>query len=188
MSAHLKTRTHAGFTLIELLVVIAIIGVLASVILASLNDVRGKARDARRLSDLAELQKALALYYTDYGAYPTTPASTWYGSCPGGSASWGVFDRTTSGATGWIPNLAPTYIPVLPLDPKPDNANESCYVYRSTGTDYQILAVRTVETHPTAATNPSPRVRYDGTSGDACGSDVGYQLTFAKYTSGGMCW
>lgn len=187
MSAPRKGYARAGFTLMELLVVIAIIGVLASVILASLNDVRGKARDARRLSDLAELQKALALYHTEYGAYPTTPASTWYGSCPGASAGWGVFNRTTSGATGWIPDLAPTYIPVLPLDPKPDNANESCYVYRSNGTDYQILAVRTVETHPTAATNPALRPGYDG-SASTCGSDPGYQETFAKYTSGAMCW
>ncbi|MBY0328965.1 type II secretion system GspH family protein [Patescibacteria group bacterium] len=60
-----------GFTLIELLVVIAIIGILASVILASLNSARIKARDARRMQDIRTLQTALAMYYSSNGSYPT---------------------------------------------------------------------------------------------------------------------
>jgi len=67
-------KENRGFTLIELLVVIAIIGLLSSVILASLNSARLKSRDARRLSDIKELQTALALYFDDQSipAYPTT--------------------------------------------------------------------------------------------------------------------
>jgi general secretion pathway protein G len=61
-----------GFTLIELLVVIAIIGILSSIILASLNTARRKGRDARRVSDLKQLQTALELYFDAGQAYPVS--------------------------------------------------------------------------------------------------------------------
>ncbi|HXK39136.1 MAG TPA: type II secretion system protein [Candidatus Paceibacterota bacterium] len=66
----MKTRTSRGFTLIELLVVIAIIGILSSVVLASLNTARQKGRDARRISDLKQLQLALELNYDSSQTYP----------------------------------------------------------------------------------------------------------------------
>ena len=65
-----------GFTLIELLVVIAIIGLLTSVVMISMTTVRSKSRDTRRMRDLQEIQKALALYVTNTGNYPVSPAAT----------------------------------------------------------------------------------------------------------------
>ena len=65
-------KSNKGFTLVELLVVIAIIGILASVVLVSLNSARGKARDARRISDLHQLSLALENYYDSNGKYPAT--------------------------------------------------------------------------------------------------------------------
>src|SRR5262245_18472105 len=65
-----------GFTLIELLVVIAIIGVLASIVLASLDSTRKKGRDAKRLSDIKQLQLALELYYDNYNEFPDGDGAT----------------------------------------------------------------------------------------------------------------
>ena len=67
-----KTHKRSGFTLIELLVVISIIGLLASVVLISLNSARQKSRDAKRIADVKQLATALELYFNDYGGYPPT--------------------------------------------------------------------------------------------------------------------
>lgn len=71
-----------GFTLIELLVVMAIIGILSAVVLTSLNGARQKGRDARRISDVKQIQLSLELYYDSTGAYPAQICSTATGPCP----------------------------------------------------------------------------------------------------------
>lgn len=63
-------RKNKGFTLIELLVVIAIIGILASIVLASLNSARQKSRDAKRMADLQQIKLALELYFDANNTYP----------------------------------------------------------------------------------------------------------------------
>ena len=65
-----------GFTLIELLVVIAIIGILASIVLASLNSARIKSRDARRVADVKQIQLALELYFDTNKGYPAGADTT----------------------------------------------------------------------------------------------------------------
>lgn len=66
----LFNKNQRGFTLIELLVVIAIIGILAAVVLVSLNSARQKSRDARRLADVRQVMTALELFYNDNTSYP----------------------------------------------------------------------------------------------------------------------
>jgi prepilin-type N-terminal cleavage/methylation domain-containing protein len=67
----MRTRTAPkAFTLIELLVVIAIIGILSSVVLASMNSARKKGRDARRRQDLKSVQVALELHFDKWASYP----------------------------------------------------------------------------------------------------------------------
>ena len=63
---------NKGFTLIELLVVVAIIGILAAVVIASLNSAQASARDAQRLQDIRSIQNAFELYYLENGTYPNT--------------------------------------------------------------------------------------------------------------------
>lgn len=65
-----------GFTLIELLVVIAILGLLASLMLVSLNSARSKARDAKRLSEISMVRKGMEIYYTGHNQYPSVNISS----------------------------------------------------------------------------------------------------------------
>ncbi|MCB9818706.1 type II secretion system protein [Candidatus Nomurabacteria bacterium] len=63
----IKQIYRRGFTLIELLVVIAIIGILASVVLASLNSARDKGADAATKSNLNNARAQAELYYENNG-------------------------------------------------------------------------------------------------------------------------
>jgi type II secretion system protein G len=99
----LATRTR-GFTLIELLVVIAIIGLLASIILASLDQAQIKSRDARRIADIREIQNALEEYASTCGNFPAPLSS---GAGLGVGDNNGCPAETTLGV----------YISPIPTDP-----------------------------------------------------------------------
>lgn len=134
MNIFLKSQKKSGFTLIELLVVISIISLLSSVVMASLNTARMKARDAKRRAELKQVQIGLQLYYvTNNGTYPST-GGAWLGGSPG----------CYTGVLAWIPGLVPTHMPVLPLDPKPIS-NYGCYLYNSNGVDFKLIAHHTME-------------------------------------------
>lgn len=123
------TSPSKGFTLIELLVVIAIIGILSSVVLASLSTAKNKANDAKRMTDLHAIQTALEMYAADNNAYPVT--NTWSSRC-------NAWPDQASGDV--IPGLVPKYLPKMPSDPAMDAAaNTCCYLYYSNGKDYKLL-------------------------------------------------
>ncbi|MFA6430543.1 MAG: prepilin-type N-terminal cleavage/methylation domain-containing protein [Candidatus Paceibacterota bacterium] len=66
----MKTKRQKGFTLIELLVVISIIGLLSTVVLASLTSARKKAEAAKFVAEMKQLKTAFELYRNDNGGYP----------------------------------------------------------------------------------------------------------------------
>ncbi len=63
-------KKQQGFTLIELLVVIAIIGILSTLSVLALNSARARARDAKRISDVRQIQTALEMYHNEKSTYP----------------------------------------------------------------------------------------------------------------------
>lgn len=65
---HLAAKN--GFTLIELLVVISTIGLLASVVLVSVNNARIKSDNSVRSSIVEQYKNAFDLYYFNNGEYP----------------------------------------------------------------------------------------------------------------------
>jgi len=92
----------------ELLIVIAIIGILASVILASLGSARESAEDARRAQDMVNLQRAFELFATDnLGLFPANPSGFLVSNMDTGAADITPYinpipsDPTRPGNTGY---------------------------------------------------------------------------------------
>lgn len=79
----MKPKSEKGFTLIELLVVISIIGLLSSIILASLNSARTKARNAKRLVEKRQVITALNSYYNENGKWPLALGTSGFWTCFG---------------------------------------------------------------------------------------------------------
>lgn len=144
----LKNKAR-GFTLIELLVVIAIIGILSSVVLASLNDARQKSRDAKRVADIKQLQLAMELFFDSNSSYPTTSLS----------------------------QLAPSYIAVIPTDPLGNTAYywDRAGTTGNSATDYNLGANLEASSHSAlgADVDSGNGGSIDAGDDDGCSAEIG---------------
>lgn len=116
-----------GFTLVELLVVVAIIGLMAGIATVSVNSVRSKGRDAKRVADIKQIQNALELHYSDVGDYPDAPAN----NSTLGTTTAGANNAQVLSSSGWEAALtagATAYMTGVPRDPM----NSGLYTYTYT--------------------------------------------------------
>ena len=144
-----KKSRKKGFTLIELLVVISIIGVISSVVYASISGAREKARDARRMSDLIQMKLALEFFYETEehapgsgwgeGDFADTSAGTSNDRAGGAGINYcsedgvvpaGEWPSVGIGANELDRLISEGFMNVIP--PDPINDDTYCYRYQST--------------------------------------------------------
>jgi general secretion pathway protein G len=116
----MKLNKKRGFTLVELLVVIAIIGLLTSIVVINIQQVKAKSRDSQRVANIKSIAEALTLYSTDFNAYPVYDGY--------------LEDQSNTLA---IALVGAGTIKALPTDPL--NTGDYRYYYQSTnGRDYYL--------------------------------------------------
>jgi prepilin-type N-terminal cleavage/methylation domain-containing protein len=122
-------KPGAGFTIVELLVVIVVIAILAAITIVAYNGIQARARDARRIQDIANIKKALLAYDAVNGGVKRVTAYNAVGGTHGG---WDV-----SIDPNWLSFLRASNN-LMPVDPAntmpvtsngPDAANRVYFYY-----------------------------------------------------------
>ena len=149
-------KVEDGFTLIELLIVVVILGILAALVSGNFITSLKKGRDARRKTDLEQVQRALEMYYEDNKVYPKAGVAV------------GEIDLTTGGKLCY-PSVSgcdtKIYMQRLPQDP---SSNCQYYYVRETapyGEGYRLYA--TIEN----SQDQGPGVDQGGYAGTNCGTN-----------------
>jgi len=160
----MNTKGRQGFTLIEILIVVAIIAILASVVLVGLGPTQRAGRDARRISDLRNVQNGLELFYNRCGYYPGTlncgAATPQLGAAINSNASWLFMTAALQGTTS---------IGVSQVPDDPNTANHYQYGSGGTGNNTYMLGAQ-LEDLNNSALAQSPNVT---TLGVPCSKALG---------------
>lgn len=95
------------------------------------------------LKDILQIKEALKIYYNQNKSYPKS------------SGGWdAVIANYGESKADWIPGLAPSYIKVLPADPRQSRDPGKQYMYKSDGKDFKLISHRPtgiediIKTHP----------------------------------------
>ncbi len=138
---------NKGFTLIELLVVISIIGLLSTLSVVSLNSAREKARDAKRVADVRQVQTALELYFNDAQGYPIEDPGALgadNAAAPASGTNVLCYGNGTDGTDGFVHAAIncdtddTTYMGLVPSAPTPPSGN--AYTYTASATDTYTIS------------------------------------------------
>lgn len=123
----------SGFTLIELMVIFLILSLVYSFVVLAIKpgEIRQKAHDVVRISDLDKISASLEAYIADRGTPPDIANITRASAIPTGPGS-----SALSNGGGWIAADISKYLEKLPLDPI--NVNPYFYRYRHNGGRYEV--------------------------------------------------
>ncbi len=105
---------NKAFTLIEILIVIAIIGLLATSVIAYMQNAKLRAQDTRRIEDIASIKKALEIYMVEHSKFPNSLRGLTVGANP--------------------------ILSDIPQDPSGDPARAYEYAISSSATDFILKA------------------------------------------------
>lgn len=161
---------QGGFTLIELLIVVAIIAILTIIITLSIQDSLKKSRDGKRLGDLAQIEKALSLYYDENGKYPDT-------------STYSYLYSTSTTYWNYLRGKLGKYLSPFPIDPI-NTASGYYYFYDSDSDDnYQTYGLMA---KMESATYQAKAAKDNGWTGNLIWYEMGPQPLYCK--SIGKIW
>ena len=186
-----KNKKNEGFTLIEILIVVAIIAILASVVLVGLEPTQQAGRDARRVSDLTEVQNGLELFYNACGYYPgrswgNVGCATGYadpsggGSAAAGALAYSAMDKVLGWASGDLNGSFSLGLGITSLPQDPTNHGNYQYEYSTQVEDSYTLGAQFENVNNAAMGSSLVGDAVNdlvGPGGSACGSNGFYCVT-----------